>query len=143
MVTDLSPRSAFFQPLTHKGPSENSLNFSTAHVWNQVCEVADEVDLSTLSKGSWEMNSLTLQVSMNWHIMSGLSTFQKGLIGNGMELKDSVNKNSLQLGKFSPFSRPSTGRPEAPLVQEGNLRSCPCSHTTQLTEEKKRDSLNS
>ena len=48
MVTDLTPRSTSFQPPTHKGPSENSLLCSTAHVF----EVAGEVDLSTLSKGS-------------------------------------------------------------------------------------------
>ena len=51
MVTDLTPRSTSFQPPTHKGPSENSLLCSTPHVWDQVCEVAGEVDLSTLSKG--------------------------------------------------------------------------------------------
>ena len=52
MVTDLTHRSTSFQPPTHKGPSENSLLCSTPHVWDQVCEVAGEVDLSTLSKGS-------------------------------------------------------------------------------------------
>ena len=52
MVTDLTPRSTSFQPPAHKGPSENSLLCSTPHVWDQVCEVAGEVDLSTLSKGS-------------------------------------------------------------------------------------------
>ena len=51
MVTDLTHRSTSFQPPTHKGPSENSLLCSTPHVWDQVCEVAGEVDLSTLSKG--------------------------------------------------------------------------------------------
>ena len=49
MVTDLTPRSTSFQPPTHKGPSENSLLCSTPHVCHQVCEVAGEVDLSTLS----------------------------------------------------------------------------------------------
>ena len=52
MVTDLTPRSTSFQPPTHKGPSENSLLCSTPHVWDQVCEVAGEVDLSPQSKGS-------------------------------------------------------------------------------------------
>ncbi len=52
MVTYLTPRSTSFQPPTHKGPSENSLICSTPHVCDQVCEVAGEVDLSTLSKGS-------------------------------------------------------------------------------------------
>ena len=52
MVTNLTLRSTSFQPPTHKGPSENSLLCSTPHVWDQVCEVAGEVDLSTLSKGS-------------------------------------------------------------------------------------------
>ena len=51
MVTNLTLRSTSFQPPTHKGPSENSLLCSTPHVWDQVCEVAGEVDLSTLSKG--------------------------------------------------------------------------------------------
>ena len=51
MITYLTPRSTSFQPPTHKGPSENSLLCSTPHVWDQVCEVAGEVDLSTLSKG--------------------------------------------------------------------------------------------
>ena len=48
MVTDLSHRLTSFPPPTHKGPSENSLICSTTHVF----EVAGEVDLSTLSKGS-------------------------------------------------------------------------------------------
>ncbi len=90
MVTDLTPRSTSFQPPTHKGPSENSLLCSTPHVWDQVCEVAGEVDLSTLSKGSLEMKSLTLHVSVNWHLRRGLSTFQQGLNDNGTEFKDSV-----------------------------------------------------
>ena len=51
MVPDLTHRSTSFQPPTHKGASENSLLCSTPHVWDQVCEVAGEVDLSTLSKG--------------------------------------------------------------------------------------------
>ena len=55
MVTDLTPRSTSFQPPTHKGPSENSLICSTSHVCDEICEVAGEVDLSTLSKGSLEM----------------------------------------------------------------------------------------
>ena len=52
MVPDLTPRSTSFQPPTHKGPSENSLLCSTPHVCDQVCEVAGEVDFSTLSNGS-------------------------------------------------------------------------------------------
>ena len=50
MVTNLTLRSTSFQPPTHKGPSENSLLCSTPHVWDQVCEVAGEVDLSIHSK---------------------------------------------------------------------------------------------
>ena len=50
MATDLTPRSTSFQPPTHKGPSENSLLCSTPHVWDQVCEVAGEVDASSLWK---------------------------------------------------------------------------------------------
>ena len=55
MVTDLTPRSTSFQPPTHKGPSENSLLCSTPHVCDQLCEVAGEVDPSSLFKRSWEM----------------------------------------------------------------------------------------
>ena len=33
-------------------------------------------------------------------------------------------KTSLHLGQSSSFSRPSIGRPEAPLIQEGNLKTC-------------------
>ena len=90
MVPDLTLRSTSFQPPTHKGPSENSLLCSTPHVWDQVCEVAGKVDLSTLSKGSWEMQSLTHHVSVNWHVRSGLSPLQQGLNTNGSELKYSV-----------------------------------------------------
>ena len=90
MVTDLTPRSTSFQPPTHKGPSENSLLCSTTHVCDQVCEVAGEVDLSTLSNGSLEMKSLTLQVSVNWHLRRCLRTFQQGLNDNGTEFKHSV-----------------------------------------------------
>ena len=50
MVPDLTLRSTSFQPPTHKGPSENSLLCSTPHVWDQVCEVAGEVDASSLCK---------------------------------------------------------------------------------------------
>ena len=52
MVPDLTLRSTSFQPPTHKGPSENSLLCSTPHVWDQVCEVAGEVDPSSLFKRS-------------------------------------------------------------------------------------------
>ena len=86
MVTDVTPRSTSFQPPTHKGPSENSLLWSTPRVF----EVAGEVDLSTLSKRSSEMKSLTLHVSVNWHLSRGLSTLQQGRIDNGTECKDSV-----------------------------------------------------
>ena len=90
MVTDLTPRSTYSQPPTHKGPSENSLLCSTPHVWDQVCEVAGEVDLSTLSKWSSEMKSPTLHVSENWHLRRGLSSLPQGLNDNGTECKDSV-----------------------------------------------------
>ena len=90
MVTDLTPTSTSFQPPTHKGPSENSLLCSTPHLWAQVCEVADEVDLSTLSKGTWEMKSLPLHVSGNWHLRRGLSTLQQGLNDNGTDVTYSV-----------------------------------------------------
>ena len=86
MVTDLTPRSTSFQPPTHKGPSENSLLCSTSPVF----DVAGEVDLSTLSKGSWEMKSLTLHVSVKWHLRRGPSTLQQGLNDSGTEFKDSV-----------------------------------------------------
>ena len=86
MVTDLTPTSTSFQPPTHKGPSENSLLCSTSPVF----DVAGEVDLSTLSKGSWEMKSLPLHVSVNWHQRRGLSTLQQGLNDNATEFKDSV-----------------------------------------------------
>ena len=86
MITHVTPRSTSFQPPTHKGPSENSLLCSTAHVF----EVAGEVDLSTLSKRSSEMKSLTLHVSVNWHLRRGLSTLQQGLNDNATEFKDLV-----------------------------------------------------
>ena len=86
MVTHLTLRSTSFQPPTHKGPSENSLLCSTSPVF----EVAGEVDLSTLSKGSWEVKSLPLHVSVNWHLRRGVSTLQQGLSDNATEFKDSV-----------------------------------------------------
>ena len=98
MVTDVTPRSTSFQPPTHKGPSENSLLCSTTHVCDQVCEVAGEVELSTLSNGSLEMKSLTLQVSVNWHLRRCLRTFQQGLNDNGTEFKDSVPSNQSPFG---------------------------------------------
>ena len=99
IVTYFILRSTYFQPPTHKGPSENSLICSTPHVCDQVCEVAGEVELSTLSNGSLEMKSLTLQVSVNWHLRRCLRTFQQGLNDNGTEFKDSVPSNQ------SPFGR--------------------------------------
>ena len=98
MVTDLTPTSTSFQPPTHKGPSENSLLCSTPHLWDQVCEVADEVDLSTFSKGTWEMKSLPLHVSVNWHLRRGLSTLQQGLNDNATDFKYSVPSNQSPFG---------------------------------------------
>ena len=94
MVTNLTLRSTSFQPPTHKGPSENSLLCSTSPVF----DVAGEVDLSTLSKGSWEMKSLPLHVSVNWHLRRGLSTLQQGLNDNATEFKDSVPSNQSPFG---------------------------------------------
>ena len=94
MVTNLTLRSTSFQPPTHKGPSENSLLCSTSPVF----DVAGEVDLSTLSKGSWEMKSLPLHVSVNWHQRRGLSTLQQGLNDNATEVKDSVPYNQSPFG---------------------------------------------
>ena len=65
---------------------------------DQVCEVAGELVLSILSKGSWEMKSLTLHVSVNWHLRRGLSTLQQGLNDNGTEFKDSVPSNQSPFG---------------------------------------------
>ena len=90
MITYLTPRSTSFQPPTHKGPSENSVICSTTHVCVEVSEVAGEVDLSTLSKGSSEIKSLTLHVSVKWHLRRGQSTLQLALCDNGTEFKDTV-----------------------------------------------------
>jgi len=48
-------------------------------------------------------------------------------------------KTSLHLGQSSSFSRPSIGWPEAPLVQEGNFKTCPCSphHMAHAGEEER------
>ena len=43
------------------------------------------------------MKSLTLHVSVTWHLRRGLSTLQQGLNDNGTEFKDSVTE------KQSPF----------------------------------------
>ena len=94
MATNLTLRSTSFQPPTHKGPSENSLLCSTSPVF----DVAGEVDLSTLSKGSWEMKSLPPHVSVNWHVRRGLSTLQQGLSDNATEVKDSVPYNQSPFG---------------------------------------------
>ena len=48
-------------------------------------------------------------------------------------------QTSLHLGPSSSFSRPSIARPEAPLVQEGNLKTCPWSpHRTAHGGEEER-----
>ena len=57
---------------------------------DQVYEVVGEVDLSTLSNGRWDMMSLTLHVSVNWHVSRGLSTFLQCLNDNAIEFKNSV-----------------------------------------------------
>ena len=57
---------------------------------DQVYEVVGEVDLSTLSNGRWDMMSLTLHVSVNWHLRRGLSTLQQGLNDTGTDFKYSV-----------------------------------------------------
>ena len=88
---------------------------------------AREVDLSTPSKGSWEMKSLTLHVSVNWHLRSGLRPFSRVSMTMGQRSSIRSPKTSLHLGQSSSCSTPSIGRPEAPLVQEGNLKTCPWS----------------
>ena len=98
MATYFILRSTHFQPPTHKGPSENSLICSTPHVCDQVCEVAGEVDLSTLSKGRWDMKSRTLHVSVKWHLRRGLSTLQQGLNDNATDFKYSVPSNQSPFG---------------------------------------------
>ena len=46
-------------------------------------------------------------------------------------------QTSLHLGQFSSFSSPSIGRPEAPILREGNLKTCTYSlhHTAHGGEE--------
>ena len=44
------------------------------------------------------MKSLTLHVSVNWHLSRGLSTLQQGLNDNGTEFKDSVPSNQSPFG---------------------------------------------
>ena len=60
--------------------------------------MAGEVDLSTLSNGSWEMKSLPLHVSVKWHVRKGLSTLQQGLNDNATQFKDSVPSNQSPFG---------------------------------------------
>ena len=69
------------------------------------------------------MKSLTLHVSVNWHLRRGLSTLQQGLNDNGTEFKDSGTENQSPFGTILLLlSRPSIGRPEAPLDQERILQ---------------------
>ena len=84
------------------------------------------------------MKSRTLHVSVNWHLRRGLCTLQRGRNDNGTEFNILSPKTSLHLGQSSSFSTPSIGRPEAPLVQEGNLKTCPRSphHTAHGGEER-------
>ena len=60
--------------------------------------MAGEVDLSNLSKGSWEMQSLTLHVSVNLHVRRGPSPLQQGLNANVSEYIHSVPKNQSPFG---------------------------------------------
>ena len=83
------------------------------------------------------MKSLPLHVSVNRHLSRGLSTLQQGLNDNGTEFKDSVPSNQSPFGTILLLSRPSLGRPEAPLIQGRNFKTCPCSphHTAHGGEE--------
>ena len=44
------------------------------------------------------MKSLTLHVSVTWHLRRGLSTLQQGLNDNGTELQDPVPSNQSPFG---------------------------------------------
>ena len=100
--------------------------------------MAGEVDLSTLSKGSWEMKSLTLHVSVKWHLRRGPSTLQQGLNDNGTEFKDSV---PVSIWDNPPPSLDPQLAGQRPLSSKRETsRPAHVALTTQLTEEKKRDS---
>ena len=80
---------------------------------------------------------MSFHVSDYWHLNTYLRTLEQGLNDSGAEFKDSVPSNQFPFGTILLLSRPSIGRPEAPLVQEGNLKTCTYSlhHTAHGGEE--------
>ena len=140
MVTDLTLRSTSFQPPTHKGPSENSLICCTPRSVKWLLRWISRLLLRGVR--SW---SLWLSMSQWIGIYEGVwAPFSRVWMTMRQSSRIRSPQTSLHLGQSSSFSRPSIGRPEAPLVQERNLKSCPRGAlSTGLTEDNKRDSINS
>ena len=113
-------------------------------MWDQVCEVASEVDLLTLSKESWEMKSVTLHVSVNWHLRRCLSTLEQGLNDNRTEFKDSCPLKPVSTWDNPPPSLDPQLAGQRPRSSKGETsRPAHVALIRGLMVDKKRDSLNS
>ncbi len=87
------------------------------------------------------MKSLTLHVSVNWHLRRGLSTLQQGLNDNATEFKDSVPSKPVSIWDNPPPSLDPQLAGQRPLSSKRETsRPAHVALTTGLTEEKKRDS---
>ena len=68
------------------------------------------------------MKSVTLHVSVNWHLNPDLSTLEQGLVGNGPECKYSVTQSTLYFDTPHPSLDPRLASPESRLPQDRILK---------------------
>ena len=112
------------------------IHFSAAHLLYLTLLVRWISRLFLRGVGKW---SLCLSMSQWIGIEEGVwAPFSRVWMTMRQRSRIRSPQTSLHLGQSSSFSRPSIGRPEAPLVQEGNLKTCPYSphHTAHGGEER-------
>ena len=86
------------------------------------------------------MKSVTLHISLNWHVNTGLITLENGLDDKGPESKNSLKQTSLYLEHSWSNSRPTIGRDRVPSHTRGKPQYYALEDlTTGLMEDQKRE----
>ena len=84
--------------------------------------------------------SVTLHVSLNWHLNTSLSNLEQGLADNRMEGKSSVTQGQSIMGRNSSFSRPKICSDRVPSPPRGNTQDTQHEDfTSRLAEVQQRD----
>lgn len=106
------------------------------HTWTvSFSGFAGEVHILTYAWGIYDMNSVTLHVSLIWH----LNTLDQGLAGNWQECNFLSHKTSLY-SELALFPRPSITRDHVPSSQRGHPKDFSLKYlTTWLREDHKGD----